>query len=234
MRFSDKVVLVAGATGSLGRAVTRAFLAEGAQVIALARGASPIEPLQAAAGEQRERLAFTAADFTHPADATRAVMSAASRHPRLDAVVNAMGGWGGGVRLAEEPEDLLERMLSLNLRAGYVLARATIPLLVRAGDGAFVEVASRAAAGAQPKQASYAASKAAALSLFLSLAEEVKRDGVRVNLVLPGTMDTEANRASMPTANRSGWVSTEDVARVILFLCSGEARAVHGAAISVP
>jgi NAD(P)-dependent dehydrogenase (short-subunit alcohol dehydrogenase family) len=70
--------------------------------------------------------------------------------------------------------------------------------------------------------------------LFLSLAEEVKRDGVRVNVVLPGTMDTEANRAAMPAANRSGWVSPEDVARVILFLCSDDARAVHGAAITVP
>ena len=234
MRFSDKVVLIAGATGSLGRVLTRAFLAEGAHVIAMARGASSIEPFELAAGQQRESLDFAAADFTRPADAVRAVSSAVSRHARLDAVVNAMGGWGGGVRLADEPEDLLERMLSLNLRAGYVLARATIPALMRGGDGAFVEVASRAAVGPQPKQASYAASKAAALSLFLSLAEEVKRDGVRVNVVLPGTMDTEANRAAMPNADRSGWVSPEEVARVILFLCSADARAVHGAAISVP
>lgn len=234
MRFSDKVVLVAGGTGSLGRAVGLAFLAEGARVIAVARGSSPTAPLEAAAGEHRDRLAFATADFTRAADATRAVESAVSRHGRLDAVVNAMGGWGGGAPVAGEPEELLERMLSLNLRAGYVLARAAMPLLIRGGEGALVEVASRAAIGPQPKQAAYAASKAAALSLFLSLAEEVKRDGVRVNVVLPGTLDTEANRAAMPAANRSGWVSPEDVARVILFLCSADARAVHGAAISVP
>jgi NAD(P)-dependent dehydrogenase (short-subunit alcohol dehydrogenase family) len=151
----------------------------------------------------------------------------------LDAVVNAVGGWGGGVRLGDEAPDLLERMLTLNVRAGYTLARATIPLLAWHKGGAFVEVGSRAAIGPQPRQASYAASKAAALALFLSLAEEVKGDGVRVNVVLPGTMDTEANRRAMPVADRSTWVSTEDVARVILFLCSDDAGAVHGAAIPV-
>jgi NAD(P)-dependent dehydrogenase (short-subunit alcohol dehydrogenase family) len=234
MRFFEKVALVAGGTGSLGRAVTLAFLGEGAQVIATARSASSFQPLEAAAGEHRERLAFIAADFTRAADATRAVEEAVARHGRLDVVVNAMGGWAGGVRLADEPNDMLDGMLDLNLRAGYRLARAAIPQLVRGGKGAFVEVASRAAVGPQPKQSSYAASKAAALSLFLSLAEEVKRDGVRVNVVLPGTMDTEANRSAMPAANRSAWVSPEDVARVILFLCSDDARAVHGAAVTVP
>lgn len=82
-------------------------------------------------------------------------------------------------------------------------------------------------------QASYAASKAAALSLVLSAAEEVRGTGVRVNAVLPGTMDTDANRKAMPDADRSGWISTEEVARAILLLCSEEARAISGAAIPV-
>ncbi|HET7826015.1 MAG TPA: SDR family oxidoreductase, partial [Anaeromyxobacter sp.] len=129
--------------------------------------------------------------------------------------------------------DVLERMLALNLRPGHALARAALPHMIAAGGGAIVEIASAAAIGPQPGQASYGASKAAALSLFQSLAEELRARGVRVNVVLPGTMDTEANRRAMPDADRSGWVSTEDVARAVLFLCSDDARAVSGAAIPV-
>lgn len=234
MRFDERVVLIAGGSGALGRAVTLAFLAEGARVVAVARSASSLESLLAAAGRDRQRINVSTADLSIPAEAARAMEHAVGVDGRLDAVVNAVGGWGGGARVVDEPADLLERMLALNLRAGYLLARATIPLLVQRREGAFVEVASRASIGPQPGQAAYAASKAAALSLFLSLAEEVKPDGVRVNVVLPGTLDTEANRLAMPGADRSTWASPEDVARVILFLCSGEARAVTGAAISVP
>jgi NAD(P)-dependent dehydrogenase (short-subunit alcohol dehydrogenase family) len=231
MRFGEKVVLVAGATGALGRSVTIAFLSEGARVIAAARNAASFEPLAGASGEHRQRLAFAQVDLADPAQTERAVNEAVRGVGRLDAVVNAVGGWSGGVRLGDEPVDLLERMLQMNLRAGYALAKATIPLLARQGGGAFVEIASRAAVGPQPRQASYAASKAAAVSLFLSLAEEVKREGVRVNVLLPGTLDTEANRRAMPDADRSGWLSTEEVAQVILFLCSDDARAIRGAAI---
>lgn len=125
-------------------------------------------------------------------------------------------------------------MLALNLAPGHALARAAVPVMGAAGaGGAIVEVASLAALGPQPGQASYAASKAAALSLFLSLAEEVRPMGLRVNVVLPGTMDTPANRAAMPGADRAGWVSTEAVADTIRWLCSDEARAVSGAAIPV-
>jgi NAD(P)-dependent dehydrogenase (short-subunit alcohol dehydrogenase family) len=233
MRFGEKVVLVAGGTGALGRSVSLAFLSEGARVIVVGRDAASFAPLADAAEERGDRLAFAQVDLTSPPEAERAVNEAVRAQGRLDSVVNTVGGWGGGMRLGDEPPDLLDRMLAMNLRAGYTLARATLPLLAWQRGGAFVEVASRAAVGPQPRQASYAASKAAALSLILSLAEEVKRDGVRVNVVLPGTLDTEANRRAMPDADRSSWASTDEVARVILFLCSEDARAIHGAAIPV-
>jgi NAD(P)-dependent dehydrogenase (short-subunit alcohol dehydrogenase family) len=233
MRFRDTVALVAGGTGALGRSVSLAFLSEGARVIVLGRDAASFALLADAAGEHRDRLTFTQVDLARSPEGERAVKEAVRAEGRLDAVVNAVGGWGGGLPLGDEPADLLERMLAMNLRAGYALARAAISLLTSQKGGAFVEVGSRAAIGPQPRQASYAASKAAALSLFLSLAEEVKRDGVRVNVVLPATLDTEANRRAMPGADRSTWVSTEDVARVILFLCSEDASAVTGAAIPV-
>ncbi len=231
MRFTDRTVLVAGGTGALGRAVCLAFLAEGARVVVAGRRAAELEPLARAASAP-DRLAFAQADVADPAQATRAVEEAA-RGGALAAVVNAVGGWAGGAPLVEEGPDVLARMLAANLAPGHALARAAVPALAGAGGGAIVEVASLGAIGPQPMQASYAASKAAALSLFLSLAEEVRPLRIRVNVVLPGTMDTEANRRAMPAADRATWARTEDVARVIAFLCSDDARAVTGAAIPV-
>jgi NAD(P)-dependent dehydrogenase (short-subunit alcohol dehydrogenase family) len=101
------------------------------------------------------------------------------------------------------------------------------------GSGAIVTVASRAALAGDAGVAAYAASKAAALRLTESLAAEVKAYGVRVNCVLPGTLDTPANRAAMPDADRRLWVELDAVADVILFLLSPLSRAIHGAAIPV-
>jgi NAD(P)-dependent dehydrogenase (short-subunit alcohol dehydrogenase family) len=232
MRFTNRTVLVAGGTGALGRAVCLAFLAEGAQVVASGRRASEFDALAQAAGAAAARLRFAQADVSDPVQAWQAVEEAA-RGGTLAAVVNAVGGWAGGKPLVEEDPDVLARMLAANLAPGHALARAAAPILARAGGGAIVEVASMSAAGPQPGQASYGASKAAALSLFLSLAEELRPKHVRVNVVTPGTMDTEANRRAMPTADRSTWARTEDVASVIVFLCSDEARAVSGAAVPV-
>ncbi|HEU4382926.1 MAG TPA: SDR family NAD(P)-dependent oxidoreductase [Anaeromyxobacteraceae bacterium] len=232
MRFTDKTVLVAGGTGALGRAVCLALLADGARVMAVSRRAAEFEGLAAAAGPSRDRLAFLEADVADPAGAARAVAGGAASGA-LAAVVNAAGAWAGGRALAEEDPDVLARMLAANLAPSHALARAAVPALSRAGGGAIVSVASLGAVGPQPGQASYGASKAAALSLLLSLAEEVRSLRIRVNVVLPGTMDTEANRRAMPGADRSAWVRTEDVARVIAFLCSDEAKAISGAAIPV-
>jgi NAD(P)-dependent dehydrogenase (short-subunit alcohol dehydrogenase family) len=94
-------------------------------------------------------------------------------------------------------------------------------------------VASKAAFGGSPGAAAYAASKAGALALFTTLAEEVKGHRINVNSVVPSIFDTEANRRAMPSADFSKWPTPEEIARVVLFLCSDDARVVHGAAIPV-
>jgi len=230
VRFDRRVVLVAGGTGALGGALTLAFLGEGAAVVAAGRREAELAALAARAGPAASRLSFCQADVGEAAGAERAVAAAWARG-ELAAVVNAVGGWAGGKPVAEEGAEVLARMLAANLLPGHHLLRAALPGFVGAGRGAFVEIASLAALGPQPGQAAYAAAKAAALSLVLSAAEEVRAAGVRVNAVLPGTMDTEANRKAMPGAERSAWVSTEAVARTVLFLCSDEAVAISGAAL---
>ena len=128
---------------------------------------------------------------------------------------------------------VLDRLLALNLRSGYALARAVLPAMLRQAGGSIVNIAARAALEPSAGAAAYAASKAAALALMGSLAAEVSGTGVRVNSVLPSIIDTAANRTAMPKANFAKWPKPEEIANVILFLCSDEARVIHGAAIPV-
>ena len=124
-------------------------------------------------------------------------------------------------------------MLTLNLHAGFNLARTVVPAMLRQKSGSVVNIASKAALDHAAGAGAYAASKAAALALFDCLAQDVKGTGVRVNSVLPSIIDTEPNRKAMPTADFSKWPKPEEIAQVILFLCSPEAKLIHGAAIPV-
>ena len=233
MKFSGQVALVAGGTGGLGYAVSLAFLREGATVIATYRRQEEFSALQTAAGAGAALLAGYDVDVTDEAAAQQLVGKVLTQHGRLDALVNTVGGYAGGIKLWELDTKVFEQMLALNLRSGYALARAAIPAMLKQGHGAIVNVCAKAAFDHAAGASAYAASKAAALALMDSLAADLKGTGVRVNSVLPSIMDTPANRQAMPGADFAKWPKTEDVARVILFLCSDDARVVHGAAVPV-
>jgi NAD(P)-dependent dehydrogenase (short-subunit alcohol dehydrogenase family) len=168
-----------------------------------------------------------------------------ARYGRLDVLVNTIGGYAGGKPLWETDQKTLQLMFNLNVNSGYALARATVPAMLKQGSGAIVNIAAKAAFDHPAGLAAYAASKSAALALFDCLAQDLKNalknalkkdgtgQGVRVNSVLPSIIDTEANRRAMPDADFSKWPKPEEIARVILFLCSDEARLIHGAAIPV-
>jgi NAD(P)-dependent dehydrogenase (short-subunit alcohol dehydrogenase family) len=232
-RFSQTVSLVAGGTGALGRAVALEFLAEGATVVATYRTQSGFDALLQAAGADAGRLEGHRIDVTDEA-ATRALVgTVVGRHGRLDALVNTVGGYAGGVTLHELDTKTLDHLLALNLRSGYALARAVLPAMLRARHGCIVNIAAKAALEPEARAAAYAASKAAALALMSSLAAETSGTGVRVNSVLPSVIDTPANRKAMPQADFTRWPKPEEIARVILFLCTDDAAAIHGAAIPV-
>jgi len=233
MSSRDRLIVVAGGTGGLGRAVALAFLGEGARVAVTYRGAAGLDALKGAAGEQATRLSGHATDVTDHEAVRALVDELVARHGRLDALVNTVGAFAGGVKLWEMDAGTLDRMLSANLRSGYVLARAAVPVLLKQGHGAIVNVASRAGLVHGPGESAYAASKAAAVALIDSLAADLKGTGVRANSILPGIIDTEANRKAMPKADFSKWPKPEEIARVVLFLCSDDAKLIHGAAIPV-
>ena len=233
MNFSGKVVLVAGGTGGLGRAVALAFLEQGASAAVTYRNPSELEALRSSAGASASRLTGHATDVTDEAAARVLVDGLVHAHGRLDVLVNAVGGYAGGAKLWEaDPKDL-DRMLALNLRSGYVLARAAVPAMLKQGHGAIVNVASRSALVHGAGESAYAASKAAAVAMIDSLAADLKGTGVRANSILPSIIDTEANRKAMPKSDFSKWPKPEEIARVVLFLCGDDAKLIHGAAIPV-
>jgi NAD(P)-dependent dehydrogenase (short-subunit alcohol dehydrogenase family) len=231
-RFSGNVAVVAGGTGGLGRAVSQAFLDEGATVIVTYRTQEEFDAL-AQAAPNGARLKGERVDVTDESAVRQLIEGVVAQHDRLDALVNTVGGYAGGTKLWQLESKVFDHMLALNLRSGYALARAVVPAMLKQGGGSIVNIASKAAVDHPAEAAAYAASKAAALALMDSLAAEVVGTGVRVNSVLPSIIDTEANRKAMPKADFAKWPKPEDIARVILFLCSADAKVIHGASIPV-
>jgi NAD(P)-dependent dehydrogenase (short-subunit alcohol dehydrogenase family) len=232
-KFDGKVVLVAGGTGGLGRAVSLAFLEENAAVAVTYRKQEELDALKIVAGQNGSRLEGHAVDVTDEAAVRQLVEKIVAKYRRLDAMVNTVGGYAGGTKLWELETKVFDQMLALNLRAGYALSRAAVRAMLKEGHGAIVNVAAKAAFDHAAGAAAYAASKAAAVAMLDSLAAETKGSGVRVNTILPSIIDTEVNRKAMPKADFAKWPKPADIARVILFLCSDDARVIHGAAIPV-
>src|SRR5580658_3044020 len=234
MPFDDKVVLVAGGTGALGREVAMAFLEAGARVAVTYRNPEELEAFIAAAERTGSQAPEGAAvDVADVAAVEKYVAELAAKHSRLDILVNAAGGYRGGKNVWESSAADYDQMTSLNLKAAFALTHAVVPVMIRQNRGWIVNVASKAAYGHSPGAALYAASKAAALVLIESLAEEVKPYNINVNSIVPSIFDTSANRQAMPKADFSKWPKPEQIARAVLFLCSEDARLIHGAAIPV-
>jgi NAD(P)-dependent dehydrogenase (short-subunit alcohol dehydrogenase family) len=233
-QFAEEVVLVAGGTGGLGRAVSLAFMASSAKVIVTYRHEQEFLELKQKAGQQNaSSLEGFAVDVTDEAASQKMIAGILARFGRLDVLVNTVGGYAGGTPLWELDPHVFEQMLALNLRSGFALARAAVPAMLKQKSGVIINVASRAAFVHDRASAAYAASKAAAVAMIDSLAADLQGTGIRANSILPSIFDTEANRKAMRHADFSKWPQPEDIAKVILFLCSDDAKLVHGAAIPV-
>jgi NAD(P)-dependent dehydrogenase (short-subunit alcohol dehydrogenase family) len=233
INFSGKIVLIAGGTGGLGNAVSLAFLEEGARVVVTYRKEEEYAALKKAAGAKAAALEGSLVDVTDEGATMGLVANIVSQHGRLDVLVNTVGGYAGGVTLWELETKVFDAMLSLNLRSGYALARAVLAPMLKQRHGSIVNVAAKAAIDHGAGAAAYAASKAAAVAMIDSLAADLKGTGVRVNSILPSIIDTAVNRKAIPNSDFTSWPKPEEIAQVILFLCSDNAAVIHGAAIPV-
>jgi NAD(P)-dependent dehydrogenase (short-subunit alcohol dehydrogenase family) len=218
-------VVVTGGTGGLGVAVTRAFLDEGRRVVVPWVAERELERVQ-----EHERLSLVQADLMDPAQAEAVVAAAGDE---LGALVNLVGGFAAGGRVHETPFDEFDEQLRLNLRPTYLMSAAALPRLLAAGGGSIVCVSSRAGVRPFPGAAGYITAKAAVLAFVDALHAEYRNDGVRANAILPSTIDTPANRRSMPDADFDTWVKPDEIARVVRFLCSDDAAVTSGGHIPV-
>jgi NAD(P)-dependent dehydrogenase (short-subunit alcohol dehydrogenase family) len=219
--MQGKRVVVTGGFGTLGRAVVARLGGQGAVAIAVDIAPVPAGWTGEAIGE---------VDISDPAEA-QAVMVQLSSAGGLDGLVNVAGGFAWQTVLDGDLETW-DRLYQINLRTALVMSRAAAPLL-RKGGGAIVNIGAAGAAKAGAGMGAYAASKAGVARLTEALADELKDEGVRVNAILPSIIDTPANRADMPDADTSRWVSPEALANVVAFLLSDEASAVTGALVPV-
>ncbi|MEM3085931.1 MAG: SDR family NAD(P)-dependent oxidoreductase [Halobacteria archaeon] len=233
MTLQNKVVLVTGGTGDLGRVVTEAFCRAGAKTTTTYIYEREVGVLERETRALKNRPGTVKCDVTKEREVRRAVRDVARGHGRLDILVCLVGGYLGGPPVAETSERDWDCMLDLNLKSAFLACKAAAPLMARQRSGRIVCVSSRAGLRGEAGAAAYSAAKAGVLRLVETLAEELKGAGVTVNAVCPSILDTPANRRVMPDADFSAWVKPGEVAEAILFLAGDSAKSVSGAAIPV-
>ena len=226
MELTDKVVLITGANGGLGASVTSSFLDAGAKVVGVSRSIRD-------ADFPREGFSAIPAEISNGEHARKLVEAVSVQHGRIDGLIHLMGAFAGGQPVADTDDAALDRMLDLNLRSAFYVIRAILTQMRAQGRGRIIAIGSKAAVEPAPLAGAYAASKAALVSLVRTVARENSDRGISPNIVLPGTMDTPANRAADPQADFSKWVHPCQVAKLLVYLMSDHATQVNGAVIPI-
>ncbi|MBW2244956.1 MAG: SDR family NAD(P)-dependent oxidoreductase [Deltaproteobacteria bacterium] len=227
MNEASRSIIVTGGTGALGRALVGSFLDHGDRVVV--PWLVPEERDHASGIWKGRAVELIEADIAEDAGARRVAAAAGSP----DVLVNGAGGFAFGGPLQDTPLDTWDQMYRINVRTAVAMSRAVLPGMLERGSGSIVNICSQAAADAPPEISAYSASKSAVAVLTRSLDHEGAARGLRANAVVPTTIDTPANRASMPDADHASWTRPEQIAQVILWLASDAAGAVRGALIPV-
>ncbi|HEX7328689.1 MAG TPA: SDR family NAD(P)-dependent oxidoreductase [Casimicrobiaceae bacterium] len=230
MELSGRVVAITGATGNLGRAVAATFEARGASLALFGRSEAT---LAKAYGAPTGRRMHAVADLLDRDAVGKGVASVIARLGRIDALLNLAGGFRMDGPVHTSSAATFESLFALNVMTLTNMAHAVVPHMLAARRGAIVNVGAFAAGRGGAGMGAYAAAKSAVIRLTESMAAELREHGINVNCVLPTVLDTPENRRDMPHADPSKWVALTDLADVIAFLASDQARAIHGAAIPV-
>ena len=224
--MNEKTALVTGADGGLGIHVTRALLDAGFLVTGLAPKIKQSD---------FERPGFTAlpSRLDSLEAAKRSADAVITKFGKIDVLAHLVGGFAGGTSVADIDDATFRRMFEMNVDSTFHILRAVLPHMQKAGAGRIIAIGSRAAESPGAGVGAYSASKAALVSLIRTVAVENKDWGITANLILPGTIDTPANRQAMPKADMTNWVQPAAIASLILWLASDAAKDVTGAAIPV-
>lgn len=231
--FSDRVVIVTGAAGSLGSAIARAFQSAGAKLTLVDRADGRLQQIFPAMTDSPDFFFANSIDLTQADDIQAMVDETLDHFGQVDVLVNVAGGYRAGTPVHETPVETWDFMLNINARSVFLTSGAVIPHMLERGYGRIVSVGARVAMRSRANMAAYSVSKAAVVRLTESMSAELEGTGVYVNCILPRTIDTPANRQAMPNADYSRWTKPEAIAEVIMFLASESACILTGAAIPV-
>lgn len=232
-RLKDRVVIITGAVGNLGRAVAEHVQAQGGRMVLVDRSGDRLAETYGDLKKTPQHWLAPGIDMTDSNAVNAMVAEAHQRFGKIDGLVNTVGGFRGGKQVHETDLAEWDFLYDINVRTALHACRAVIPYMLKAQSGRIINVASRNAYQGSPNFAAYGAAKTAVLRLTESLAGELKTRGINVNCIVPGTIDTPQNREAMPKADFSTWIAPEDLAHVVVFLLSDEARSVTGVALPV-
>ena len=231
--FTNQVVMISGAVGNLGQVVARSFQACGAKLALVDRGEDRLKRTFPDLVNSADYLLVNCADLMDEGAVEESVAESLQHFSRIDVLVNTVGGFRAGSPLHETPIETWDFLHNLNARSVFIACKKVIPHMLKQGSGKIINLAARPGLEGQAGMAAYSASKAAVFRLTESMAKELKDQGINVNCIIPGTIDTSANRGANPDADFSTWVTPESLSEVILFLSCSASRDIHGAAIPV-
>ncbi len=237
--FSDKVIVITGGTGALGRVLTKSFLNYNSKTIVVTyRSEKEMLELKTELGNLFERplnmsttIEFTKVDVTRDDETKRSISNIVERHGQIHALINVVGSYIGGKSVTQLDESEWDKMISINLKSAFLISKHVIPVMVANNYGKLVHVASKTGLVSNGYDSAYAASKAGLIRFVESAYQEVKKSNININCILPTILDTESNRKDMPNADFSKWIKLEDLSKVILFLSSDNSKIINGAAI---
>lgn len=233
--LENRVAMVTGATGGLGRVVAKALLESGAQLVISYQDEGKLAELLRSVGGFEGKVTAVKTDVTDEDSVNNFVQKAVEKHGRVDILFNIVGAYAGGTDVANTEGRIWDSMMNVNLKSAFLCSKAVLPYMIKQNYGRIVNVSSWMAfeKNRRVKSAAYAVSKAGVVVLTETLALEVKNYDINVNCVAPSTIDTAANRRNMPKADPSKWVDPKDIAEVMIFLASDRSKVVSGASVPV-
>jgi NAD(P)-dependent dehydrogenase (short-subunit alcohol dehydrogenase family) len=233
MMLQDKTVIVTGGTGALGRVVVSALFDAGASIAVPVGSEHHLSSIPERIVNATARFLASVADLTLENQTAGFTDRVIAKFGRIDCVVNIAGGYAGGNLVEDVTTEEWDRMMSMNLTTAFLMCRSALPRMRRQGFGRIVNMAAMPALTSGARKGPYAISKRGVIALTETIADETKGTGITANAIAPSIIHTEANRQSMPGAEFNKWVTPEEIAQLILFLCSDHARSVSGNVIKI-
>ena len=235
MNSENRVAVVTGATGGLGKAVTKRLVDEGIRVICSYMREGPLNDLMSSLGPLSSRVTPVQADVTREDDVKKLFEHAISVGGRVDILLNIVGAYSGGRDIQDTTVEDWDMMMNVNLKSAFLCSKAALPYMTKQNYGKIVNIAARPAVEKRYrlKSGAYSVSKAGVAVLTETIAEEVRKYDINVNAVMPSTIDTSDNRKNMPQADTSKWVKPEEIASVIMHLISDDSKVTSGALVPV-